>query len=84
MHFPVHWLFPYYCIKGIRGRADQNHDANITAEELLRYTTAPVQLRSLLYNWLHGGGISLQHPQLADNWPTTTDKEEELTLIHLS
>lgn len=82
MLFPVHWLFPYYLIQGLKGRADQNHDKTITAEELLQYTKRPVQFRSQIYNWLYTGYLITQHPQLYDGWPNAQNNQEELILIN--
>jgi len=83
MIFPVHWLFPYYLIQGLKGRADDNNDKSITAEELLRYTINPVQFRSKIYNWMLTGVANVQHPEIYDGWPSEQDNKEELKLSQL-
>jgi len=83
MLFPIHWLFPYYIILGLKGRADQNSDNFITAEELLNYTKKPVEFRSKIYNWILTGNTYTQHPQLYDGWPSTQNNEEELILVEI-
>ena len=83
MMYPIHWLFPYYVIQGLKGHADENNDKSITAEELLRYTIEPVQFRSKLYNQILTGVADIQHPGLYDGWPSENNNTEELTLIEL-
>jgi hypothetical protein len=78
---PIHWLFPYYFNLGLQGRADQNHDKIITAEELLHYTIKPVQFRSQIYNRITASTATTQHPQLFDGWPNTQNNEDDLILI---
>jgi parallel beta-helix repeat protein len=84
MYFPIHWLYPYYLIQGLKGRADKNHDKIITAEELFQYTVKPVQLRSIIYTQIAVGKATMQTPELSDEWPTTQNSTEELPLIDLS
>jgi parallel beta-helix repeat protein len=84
MKYPVHWLFAYYLIQGLKGHADENNDKRITAEELLRYTIEPVQFRSKIFNWITSGVATIQHPQMYDGWPSKENNTEELTLIELS
>lgn len=84
MFFPIHWLFPYYLTVGLKGRADENTDNSISAEELLRYTIDPVQFRSRICNWILTGKWTVQTPELYDGWPDVQDNEKELTLIDLS
>jgi hypothetical protein len=81
MLFPIHWLYPYYLIKGLKGWADTNHDNTITAEELLHYTKLPVQIRSNIYNWIHTRYFYTQHPLLFDGWPTIENNQQELKII---
>ena len=38
-----HGVFSYYVIKGLEGAADQNHDNNVDANELIKYVTEQVQ-----------------------------------------
>jgi len=83
MKFPIHWLFPYYLMQGLKGRADENHDTIITAEELLRYTIKPVQFRSKINNWIETGVADVQHPGLYDGWPSENNNTGELKLIEL-
>jgi parallel beta-helix repeat protein len=83
MIYPIHWLFPYYLIQGLKGYADANNDKSITAEELLNYTIEPVQFRSKIYNWMTIGVANIQHPELYDGWPSENNNIEELTLIEL-
>jgi parallel beta-helix repeat protein len=84
MFFPIHWLFPYYLIVGLKGWADENNDKVITAEELFRYTVNPVQFRSGLNNRIFTGKWTVQTPLLSDEWPNTQDNAEELKLIDVS
>ena len=85
MNIPYDWIFPYYCIKGMQGRADKNNDKFISAEEMFEYTVEPVQFRAYLLNFFHPryiSGIS-QHPQMYDGWPTEGDNADELILVEL-
>ena len=83
MKYPVHWLFAYYLIQGLKGHADENNDKRITAEELLNYTIEPVEFRSKIFNWITSGVPTIQHPELYDGWPSEDNNLEELTLIEL-
>ena len=38
-----HGVFSYYVIKGLEGAADENHDGNVDANELIKYVTDQVQ-----------------------------------------
>lgn len=80
MLFPLHWLYPYYLIQGMKGRADHNHDNLISAEELLHYTKLPVQIRSNINTWLHTRYFYTQHPLLFDGWPTIENNEQQLII----
>ena len=83
MTIPYHWIFPYFCIRGLQGKADLNNDLSISAEELFHYTVEPVQIRSFILNLFYPrrpNGIS-QHPQLYDGWPSDEDNSDELLLI---
>jgi hypothetical protein len=81
MLFPIHWLYPYYLIQGMKGRADHNKDNIISAEELLHFTTLPVLIRSQINYWLHSRQFYTQHTLLFDGWPTIEDNEQELVII---
>jgi hypothetical protein len=81
MLFPIHWLYPYYLIQGMKGRADHNHNNIISAEELLHYTKLPVQIRSNINTWLQTRYFYTQHPLLFDGWPTIENNEQELPII---
>jgi parallel beta-helix repeat protein len=83
MIYPIHWLFPYYCIQGLKGLADLNNDKLITAEELFSYTINPVQFRSKIKNWMTTGVADVQHPELYDGWPSVENNAAELPLIEL-
>ncbi len=83
MKYPVHWLFAYYLIQGLKGHADVNNDNSITAEELLNYTIKPVEFRSKIFNWITSGVPTIQHPELYDGWPSEENNTEELKLIEL-
>jgi hypothetical protein len=83
----LHWLFPYYLIQGLKGRADLNNDGFVSAEEALIYTKEPVALRSTIFNLLFYilepiPGLT-QHPQVYDGWPSVENNTEELKLIEL-
>ena len=83
----LHWMFPYYLIQGLKGRADLNHDGFVSAEESLIYTKKPVALRSTIFNLLFYiiepiPGLT-QHPQLYDGWPSLENNTDELKLLEL-
>lgn len=83
----LHWMFPYYLIQGLKGRADLNHDGFVSAEEALIYTKEPVALRSTIFNLLFNilepiPGLS-QNPQLYDRWPSEDNNLDELKLIEV-
>ena len=84
MIFPLHWLFPYYIIQGLKGYADDSNDNIVTAEELFEYTIKPVQFRSKIYNWISSGEAKTQNPDLYDGWPTEEDNLDELELFNLA
>jgi uncharacterized caspase-like protein len=79
----LHWMFPYYLIQGLTGRADLNHDGFVSAEEVLNYTKEPVASRSTIFNDLFDTQQGTQHPQLYDGWPSVENNTEELKLIEL-
>jgi hypothetical protein len=83
MLFPIHWLFPYYMVKGLKGRADLDKNNFVSAEELLEYTIIPVQFRSKIYIWLVAHIQAVQTPCIFDGWPSIQDNEDELSLIEL-
>ena len=78
------WLFPYYLIKGLRGKADKNYDGYITAEEAFEYAEIRTKLRSTMYGYLlfiFHRHLKIQHPQIYDGWPSDENNEEELILL---
>jgi len=83
----LHWMFLYYLIQGLKGRADLNHDGFVSAEEALIYTKEPVALRSTIFNllfyMLEPSKIFTQNPQMYDGWPSVDNNTEELKLIEL-
>jgi len=79
----LHWMFPYYLIQGLKGRADLNYDGFVSAEEALIYTKEPVAFRSTIFNQLFDKQESTQHPQLYDGWPSEENNTKELKLIEL-
>ena len=85
MRVPFHWIFPYFCIQGLKGNADFNDDNFVSAEELLPYVFDPVEKRAFILSFFHSGipiGSSAQHPQMYDGWPTDENNSEELVLIN--
>lgn len=82
MLFPLHWLFPYYIIQGLKGRADINRDKWVSAEELLDFTIKPVQFRSKIYNWILTGVVNTQNPRIFDGWPDIQNNVEELKILY--
>ena len=81
--FQLHWMFPYYLIQGLKGRADSNDDGWISAEEALQYTVSPVAFRSKIFNLLFLNSLATQNPELFDEWPSDIDNSDELKLINL-
>jgi len=83
----LHWLFPYYLIQGLQGRAERNHDGFVSAEEALKYSEEPVALRAAIFNrllyFLEPMQNLTQHPQLYDGWPSVENNTAELQLIEL-
>jgi len=81
----MHWLFPYYVNKALRGHSDHNGDHWISAEETYQYTRFPVMIRSALYTLIHPKvSFQIQHPQIYDGWPTINNNAEDLKLIPLT
>jgi hypothetical protein len=81
------WLFPYYLIKGLRGKADENNDDFITAEEAFEFARIRTRLRSTIYAFLlfiFHGALFIQHPQIYDAWPSEENNEEDLILLNIS
>ena len=81
------WLFPYNLIKGLKGKADQNRDGYITAEEAFRYAKKLTTRRSTIYSFLlfiFHRKFLIQHPQIYDGWPSEENNEEELRLISIN
>ena len=81
------WLFPYYYIKGLRGKADKNCDGFVTAEESFRYAKLRTIIRSTIYGillFILHGALFNQHPQIYDGWPSEENNKEELKLINVS
>jgi hypothetical protein len=79
----LHWLFPYFLIQGLRGRADLNHDGFVSVEEALKYTERPVAFHSTINNLIFNHRLTAQHPQMSDGWPSVENNTEELKLIEL-
>ena len=82
-----HWLFPFYITYGLRGLADGNHDAVVTAEELFYFARLPTTLHSIT-TWvalfIHPFvRPHLQHPQLFDGYPSVSNNTTELPLLPL-
>lgn len=80
------WLFPYYLIKGLKGRADKNCDGYITAEEAFEYAKIYTIKRSTIYAYLlfiFHRDLFIQHPQIYDGWPSEGNNKEELKLIYM-
>ena len=78
------WLFPYYLLKGLRGRADKNCDGFITVEEAFEYAKFYTIRRSTIYAYLlfiFHRALFIQHPQIYDGWPSEGNNKEELKLI---
>lgn len=81
------WLFPYYLIKGLRGKADKNCDGFITVEEAFEFAKVRTRLRSTIYAFLlfiFHKGLFIQHPQIYDGWPSEENNEEQLILLNIS
>ena len=51
-------VFSHFLISGLRGAADDDHDARVTLDELYAYAWRRTLLRT-------GGGVALQHPEIA-------------------
>lgn len=79
----MHWLFPYYLIGGFKGRADNNKDKWVSAEEAFGYAELPTMIRSTIFNLITFGTLITQHPQIYDGWPSEENNGEELNLIDL-
>lgn len=80
------WLFPYYLIKGLEGRADEDSDGYISVEETFRYAKIRIIRRSTLYGlllFIFHKSLFIQHPQLYDGWPSDENNQKELDLIPL-
>jgi len=78
------WLFPYYVLKGLNGRADLNSDNFISAEEIFNYAKIRTIRRSTVYAFLlfiFHGSLLIQHPQIYDGWPSELYNKEELVLV---
>jgi len=80
------WLFPYYVLKGLKGRADLNSDNFISAEEIFNYAKICTIRRSTVYAFLlfiFHGSLLIQHPQMYDGWPTEENNKEDFILVAL-
>jgi len=78
------WLFPFYLIRGLNGKADNNDDGFITAEEVYSYAKYYTMKRSTIYGYLlyiFHRSLFIQHPQMYDGWPSEENNEEELKII---
>ena len=83
INIPYQWIFPYFCIRGMWGGADDNSDGCISAEELFSYVDGPVQIRSFISSLFRrrvSVGVS-QHPLMYDGWPSGQNNTAELLLI---
>ena len=81
------WLFPYYLIRGLEGKADKNHDGIITAEEVYEFAKIRTIIRSTFYGFLlliFHKDLFIQHPQIYDGWPSEENNKEELKLIYIN
>ena len=83
------FLFAYYLIKGLDGKADKNNDGFISAEESFEYTRTYTIKRSTIYAYLlfifHKTLLNhIQHPQIYDGWPSEENNEEQLKIIAIS
>ena len=83
------FLFAYYLIKGLDGRADKNNDGFISAEESYEYTKIYTIKKSTIYAYLlfifHKTLLNhIQHPQIYDGWPSEENNEEQLKIIAIS
>jgi hypothetical protein len=82
------FLFAYYLIKGLGGKADKNNDGFISAEESYEYTKTYTVKRSTIYALLlfifHKTLLNhIQHPQIYDGWPSEEDNEKELVIFKI-
>jgi hypothetical protein len=81
------WLFPIHVTRGLAGAADGNGDGWVTAEESFYFARLPTTVHSLttwLMLLLHPGvSPHLQHPQMADGYPSYEDAVGELPLVRL-
>ena len=80
------WVFPYYLIRGLKGKADKNSDGYVSVEEAFKYAEIRTIIRSTVYGFLlfvFHKSLFNQHPQIYDGWPSEEDNKEELKLIFL-
>jgi hypothetical protein len=81
------WLFPFYTTHGLKGCADSDHDAIVTAEEVFYFARRPTTIHSItiwIALFIHPFvQPHLQHPQLFDGYPTISDNIDELPLLQL-
>jgi hypothetical protein len=78
-----HWLFCFYCMMGMKGRADYNEDTWVSVEEIWRYAKPRVMIRSTIFNLFTLHSFYTQHPLIYDGWPSEEHNEEELGVINL-
>jgi hypothetical protein len=80
------WLFPFYLIRGLRGKADINCDGYITVEESFNYAKFYTIKRSVIYAYflfIFHKALFIQHPQIYDGWPSEEDNEKEMILLKI-
>jgi uncharacterized caspase-like protein len=81
------WMFPYYLIKGLSGKADINKDDWVSAEEAFTYAKKPTiihsSFKSLFYLLHPFARLGPQHPQLYDAWPNAINNQDDLKIIPL-
>jgi len=81
------WMFPYYLIKGLSGKADINEDDWVSAEEAFTYAEKPTIFHSAFKSFLYllhpFARLGPQHPQLYDAWPNAINNQDDLKIISL-
>lgn len=80
------WVFPYYLMKALRGKADKNFDSFISAEEAFEFAKVKTIRRTTIYGYLlfvFHKSLFIQHPQIYDGWPSEENNTEELILVSI-
>ena len=80
------FLFAYYLIKGLDGRADKNNDGYVSVEEAHQYAKYYTIKRSTIYAYIllifHKTLKNhIQHPQIYDAWPSENNNAKEMILV---